>query len=53
MDVPLGRRIMVVSDLLLTPAATASSKALTGELAQALDAWDGPGILIIAATCST
>ena len=47
-DVPLGRRIMVVSDLLLTPEATASSKALTGELAQALDTWDGPGILIIA-----
>ena len=47
-DVPVGRRIMVVSDLLLTPTATPSSKALTGELAQALDTWDGPGILIIA-----
>ena len=48
MDVPLGRRIMVVSDLLLTPEATAPRQALTGELAQALDTWDGPGILIIA-----
>ena len=47
-DVPLGRRIMVVSDLLLTAVATPSSLALTGELAQALDTWDGPGILIIA-----
>ncbi len=47
-DVPLGRRIMVVSDLLLTPDATPSTLALTGELARALDTWDGPGILVIA-----
>ena len=44
-DVPLGRRVMVVSDLLLTPVATPSSTALTIELARALDAWEGPGIL--------
>ena len=47
-DVPLGRRVMVVSDLLLTPHATPSTLALTAELARALDTWDGPGILIIA-----
>ena len=47
-DVPLGRRVMVVSDLLLTPDATTSTLAVTGELARALDTWDGPGILIIA-----
>jgi lysylphosphatidylglycerol synthetase-like protein (DUF2156 family) len=47
-DVPLGRRIMVVSDLLLTPDATSSTLALTAELARALDTWDGPGILVIA-----
>ena len=47
-DVPLGRRVMVVSDLLLTPDATPSTLALTTELARALDTWDGPGILIIA-----
>jgi lysylphosphatidylglycerol synthetase-like protein (DUF2156 family) len=46
--VPLGRRVMVVSDLLLTPEATPSSLAVTNELARALDTWDGPGILIIA-----
>jgi lysylphosphatidylglycerol synthetase-like protein (DUF2156 family) len=39
---------MVVSDLLLTPAATPSSLAVTAELARALDAWDGPGVLIVA-----
>ena len=39
---------MVVSDLLLTAEATASTLALTSELALTLDAWNGPGILIIA-----
>jgi lysylphosphatidylglycerol synthetase-like protein (DUF2156 family) len=39
---------MVVSDLLLTPTATPSSRTLTTELARALDAWEGPGILVIA-----
>ncbi len=47
-DVPLGRRVMVVSDLLLTPVASPSTLAVTAELARALDAWDGPGILIVA-----
>ncbi len=47
-DVGVGRRVMVVSDLLLTADATASSRAITGELARALDTWDGPGILIVA-----
>ncbi len=47
-EVPLGRRVMVVSDLLLTPRATPSTSAVTAELARALDTWDGPGILIIA-----
>ncbi len=47
-DLPLGWRVMVVSDLLLTPTTTPSSLAVTAQLARALDAWDGPGILIIA-----
>jgi lysylphosphatidylglycerol synthetase-like protein (DUF2156 family) len=47
-EVPLGRRVMVVSDLLLTPEATSSTLATTAELARALDSWDGPGILVIA-----
>jgi len=47
-DVPLGRRVMVVSDLLLTPEATPSTLAVSAQLARALDTWDGPGILIIA-----
>jgi lysylphosphatidylglycerol synthetase-like protein (DUF2156 family) len=47
-EVPLGRRVMVVSDLLLTQEASPSTTATTTELARALDTWDGPGILIIA-----
>ncbi len=47
-DLPLGWRVMVVSDLLLTPSATPSSVAVTTELARALDSWDGPGMLIVA-----
>lgn len=47
-DVPLGRRVVVVSDLLLTPQPTPTTLAVTAELARALDTWEGPGILIIA-----
>ena len=47
-EVPLGRRVMVVSDLLLTPEPTSTTSAVTTEVARALDTWDGPGILIIA-----
>ena len=47
-EVALGRRVMVVSDLLLTAQATPSTSAVSAELARALDTWDGPGLLIIA-----
>ncbi len=47
-DVPLGRRVVVVSDLLLTPEPTPTTLAVTAELARALDTWDGAGMLIIA-----
>src|SRR5580704_8947751 len=47
-EVGLGRRVMVVSDLLLTPEATPTSTAVSAEVARALNTWDGPGILIIA-----
>ena len=48
LDIPIGHRVMVVSDLLLTPEATRTTLAVTEELARALDTWDGPGLLIIA-----
>lgn len=47
-DVGVGRRVMVMSDLLLTGEATPSSRAITGQLARALDTWDGPGVLVVA-----
>ena len=47
-DVPIGRRVMVVSDLLLSGTATASSTTVSTELARALEAWEGPGLLVIA-----
>jgi lysylphosphatidylglycerol synthetase-like protein (DUF2156 family) len=48
LDIPIGHRVMVVSDLLLTPEATRTTLAVTEELARALDTWDGPGVLVIA-----
>jgi lysylphosphatidylglycerol synthetase-like protein (DUF2156 family) len=47
-DVPVGGRVLVVSDLLLEKDATAASTSATTDLATAIDAWDGPGILVIA-----
>ncbi len=47
-DVAMGRKVMVVSDLLLTATATPSSTAVSEELARALDSWNGPGVLVIA-----
>ncbi len=48
LDVPVGRRVMVVSDLLLTPTASATSSAVAAELARALETWEGPGVLVMA-----
>jgi lysylphosphatidylglycerol synthetase-like protein (DUF2156 family) len=45
-DIPVGGRVLVVSDLLLTKEATVTSTLATTEVAQAIDAWVGPGVLI-------
>ena len=47
-DVPLGRRVVVVANLLLTPEATPATTAPPSGLARALDAWEGPGVVVIA-----
>ncbi len=47
-EVPVGRRVMVVSDLLLTSTATPASTHLAGRLARTLQAWNGPGVLVVA-----
>jgi lysylphosphatidylglycerol synthetase-like protein (DUF2156 family) len=45
--VPLGERVMVVSDLLLPPTSTPSSRALAADVAVTLDRWQGPGTVIV------
>ena len=46
-EVPLGRRVMVVGDLLLAPEPTPSSLALASDLAGTLHRWQGPGTVIV------
>ncbi|MHB8320383.1 MAG: bifunctional lysylphosphatidylglycerol flippase/synthetase MprF [Acidimicrobiales bacterium] len=46
-DVPLGRRVMVVGDLLLPEAGTPSSIALGRSVAATLDRWQGPGVVVV------
>jgi lysylphosphatidylglycerol synthetase-like protein (DUF2156 family) len=45
--VPLGRRVMIVGDLLLAPQPTPTSRALSADLAVSLDRWQGPGLVVI------
>ena len=47
-EVGLGGRVLVVSDLLLGPTATPASSSATTDLARAIEAWSGPGALIVA-----
>ena len=43
-----GGRVLVVGDLRLGPTPTPSSAAAADELARTLDAWGGPGALVLA-----
>jgi lysylphosphatidylglycerol synthetase-like protein (DUF2156 family) len=47
-EVPVGGRVLVVADLLLEREPTAASSSAVGELAKAIDAWTGPGVLVVA-----
>lgn len=47
LEVPIGRRVAVLADLLLPPDATPSSSALAAEVAASLDRWEGPGTVIV------
>jgi len=46
--VPVGWRVLVVSDLHFGRAATPTSTATANHLAEELDAWAGPGIVVFA-----
>jgi lysylphosphatidylglycerol synthetase-like protein (DUF2156 family)/UDP-2,3-diacylglucosamine pyrophosphatase LpxH len=48
LDVPRGSRVLVVSDLHLAPAATQASTRAADELAEVLDGFSQPGMLVIA-----
>ena len=45
--VPLGRRVEVISDLLVPPDPTDSSRATCRDIAQRLEEWEGPGIVVV------
>jgi len=47
-EVPLGGRTVMVSDLHLGTVATERSTAVADELADLLDGWSGPGLFVIA-----
>ncbi len=46
--VPAGGKVVLVSDLHLTDEPTAAATAATTELIKVLEAWDGPGVFVIA-----
>ena len=46
-DVALGRRVMVLGDLLLPPTPSPSSLATSRDIAQKLAEWEGPGIVVV------
>ncbi len=48
LPVEVGRRVMVVANLGLRPAATPASTWASNGLARALDGWEGPGLVIVA-----
>jgi lysylphosphatidylglycerol synthetase-like protein (DUF2156 family) len=47
LPVALGRRVEVIGDLLLPPTPTDSSQAACRDIAQRLEEWQGPGIVIL------
>ncbi len=48
LSVPVGRRVLVASNLRLAPDASAASTWAAGELARALETWSGPGVVVVA-----
>ncbi|HET6793340.1 MAG TPA: hypothetical protein VFH45_02790, partial [Acidimicrobiales bacterium] len=46
--VPVGGRVVVVSDLHLVPDPGPGGASAAAELAQSLNGWDGPGVVVVA-----
>ncbi|MHB8293263.1 MAG: phosphatidylglycerol lysyltransferase domain-containing protein [Acidimicrobiales bacterium] len=47
-EVPAGGRGLVASDLLLSDRANPVSESSTAELAQVIESWSGPGVVVVA-----
>jgi hypothetical protein len=45
-DVPVGGRVLVVSDLHLGREPTPGHLLILAELAQAIESWNGPGVVL-------
>ncbi|HUO48312.1 MAG TPA: phosphatidylglycerol lysyltransferase domain-containing protein [Acidimicrobiales bacterium] len=48
LEVDVGRRVVIVSNLRLRPDATVTSTWATTGFARALDSWEGPGVVVVA-----
>src|SRR5581483_7074379 len=48
LDIPVGARVLVVSDLLLRRDVCPGSVSAVTELAKTIDAWAGPGVIVVA-----
>lgn len=49
--VPRGGRVLAVSDLHLVSRSSAGSRRATDAVAKAVEAWDGPGVVVLAGDC--
>jgi lysylphosphatidylglycerol synthetase-like protein (DUF2156 family) len=47
-SIPVGRRVLVAANLLLTTDDDPASRWAAGELARALETWSGPGVVVVA-----
>src|SRR5204863_8877899 len=50
-NVPVGGRVLVVSDIHLARETTTASTFAATELAQTVESWTGPGVVILAGDC--
>src|SRR4051794_31647470 len=50
-DVPTGARVLVVSDLHLAREPATASLTASAELAQTVESWTGPGLVVLAGDC--
>ncbi len=47
LDVPLGRRVVVLGDLLLPTPPSAASRSQAADLTRTLRQWSGPGVVVV------